>query len=374
MSDILTKNDSPVNALLWTREEEELLKDWSDIANRFRWLHERSSLVFKKKNNKIALPVIVISTLTGTANFGINSLVPASFIQTAQVVIGGANIICGILTTIQTYFKYAENTEAHANAAKLWAKFQSIIAIELAIEPGKRKHPTVFLKFCIEEYNKLKEYSPQIPPEIATIFKSTFRRKNIKLPDIYDEINPTMTYSDYVSRNIKPNNNKDNSEISEPKTPSSALYDSKLDIDDLEANLRRIPSAFNHRPVKELANNFRNNLKQNIKNNVKSLDLDDISGISVEGKISEVKKATLNQKNDIQNELANIKPNVKGLISSLKANIGTALNNQINEINKNIKPIDSQSSTPRSNSPQDRTNSIFINSDTEINKTNLKNI
>ena len=364
MSDILTKNDSPVNALLWTREEEELLKDWSDIANRFRWLHERSSIVFKNKNNKIALPVIMISTLTGTANFGINSLVPAGFIQTAQVVIGGANIFCGILTTIQTYFKYAENAEAHANAAKLWGKFQSVIAIELAIEPAKRKNPTVFLKFCIEEYNKLKEYSPQIPPEIASLFKSTFRRKNIKLPDIYDEINPTLTYSDYVSRNIK--NNQDDPSL--PKTPKSMNDSSTLDkpIDDIETGLKRFPSAYNHKPVKNMIGALNKNIK----------DIDNESGISIEKTVKQVEKYTINQKDNIKHELENIKPNVQGLISSLSKNIGNSLTNKLDSLtitkNKIIQdPIDDRSRSP---SPIEGKSIILNNLNTETNKNNLKNI
>ncbi len=360
MSDIITKTESPVNALLWTREEEELLKDWSDIANRFRWLHERSAIVYKNKNNKIALPVIMISTLTGTANFGINSLVPAEFIQTAQVVIGGANIFCGILTTIQTYFKYAENSEAHQNASKMWAKFQSIIAIELAIEPSKRKHPTVFLKFCIEEYNKLKEYSPQIPPQIASAFKTIFRKKNLKLPDIYDEINPTLTYNDYVSRNIRSMNNKE--DISVPKTPSS-FVDSEggSNKEDIEAGLRRFPSAIPPKPVRELAKKF----------NKFPLDLDETSGISIELKKKEVEKCTTNQKDNIKNELENIRPAVQGLITNFHKTLENTLSSKINEVNKesNISEDTNSNRSVRGS----RSGSIILNNN-ESSKNNLKNI
>lgn len=369
MSDILTKNDSPVNALLWTREEEELLKDWSFVSNKFRWLHERSSLVFKTMNNKIALPVIIISTLTGTANFGLNSLVPAEFIQTAQVIIGGANIFCGILTTIQTYFKYAENAEAHANAAKLWSKFQSIIAIELAIEPSKRKNPTVFLKFCIEEYNKLKEYSPQIPPEIASLFKSTFRRKNITLPDIYDEITPVITYSDYVIRNVR----KERDDISVPKTPKhndSSTIDNK--VDDVEIGLQRYPSAYNHKPVKEIVNKFRQNVR----------DIDDESGISIERNVKSVEKYTANQKDNIKNELEHIRPNVQGLISSLSRNIGNSLSSRVNQIKTNVttninnvaSSIPDPNDISADSTPPEKPPIIIDQSNNEQSKNNLKTI
>lgn len=337
MSDIITKNESPVNALLWTREEEELLKDWADIANKFRWLHERSSMVFRKKNNKIALPVIMISTLTGTANFGIGSLVPQSYLQTAQVVIGGANILCGILTTIQTYYKYAENTEAHYNASKLWTKFQNLIAIELAIEPSKRKNPTVFLKFCIEEYNKLKEYSPQIPHEITHEFKSIFRRKHLKLPDIHNEINPTLTYNDYLIKNSKM--------PTIPKSPKSIF---EIESTDIETG------------------------KKTTKTDLSSpeIELENVSGISIENNIKSVEKHSTHQKHHIKNELDNLKPNVNGLINSLQKTISSTLKNKLDESRSAVRSINE----PMPPKPLIKKDSIILNSDVETNKNNLKHI
>ena len=201
MSDVMNGEDSPENALLWTREQEELLKDWCDIANCFRWLHEQASFKNRDINNKIALPVIVLSTLTGTANFAMKSLVAEEYQIYASAAIGGINIFCGILTTIQTYFKYAENTEAHSSASKLWSKLQRVIQIELSIDPVKRKHPNEFLKYCIDEYNKLTETSPSIPADIAEDFKNKFKKVNdVFKPDIYDKLTSTQTYINYLSR------------------------------------------------------------------------------------------------------------------------------------------------------------------------------
>jgi hypothetical protein len=201
MSDVMNGEDSPENALLWTREQEELLKDWCDIANCFRWVHEQASFKNREINNRIALPVIVLSTLTGTANFAMKSLVAEQYQVYASAAIGGINILCGILTTIQTYFKYAENTEAHSSASKLWSKLQRVIQIELSIEPAKRKHPNEFLKYCIDEYNKLTETSPTIPPEIADEFRNKFKKVNdVFKPDIYDKLTSAQTYINYISR------------------------------------------------------------------------------------------------------------------------------------------------------------------------------
>lgn len=207
MSEIMNKEDSPETALLWKKEQEELLKDWADIANCFRWLHEQSCFKFRSLNNQIALPVIILSTLTGTANFAIKSFVPESYMTIASAIIGLINIFCGVLTTIQTYYQYGELTESHNNASKLWSRLNRTIHIELAINPIKRRHPNDFLKYCIDEYNKLKENSPLIPMDVAATFRDKFQKmQNIFKPDMYDELGGTLMYIDYVSRNLSKQN------------------------------------------------------------------------------------------------------------------------------------------------------------------------
>lgn len=218
----MNQEDELENQVLWTKEQEELLKDWCDIANCFRWMHEQSSFKYKRINNQIALPVIVLSTLTGTANFGMNSLIPQSAQKFASAIVGGINIFCGVLTTVQTYFKYAETSEAHGTASKLWSKLQRIIGIELAIERAKRKRPNEFLKYCIEEYNKLKETSPVIPSDIAHQFRIRFKRVHtVYKPDVYEHLGATLTYTDYLSRNANNGGGGGGGGSSRAKRPSA---------------------------------------------------------------------------------------------------------------------------------------------------------
>jgi hypothetical protein len=303
MSDVMNKDDNPEVGLLWTREQEELLKDWCDIANCFRWLHEQASFKYRKINNRIALPVIVLSTLTGTANFGMKSLVPESAQQLAAAVVGGVNIFCGILTTIQTYFRYAELTEGHSSASKMWSKFQRLINIELAIEPSKRRHPNDFLKFCIDEYDKLKELSPTIPKDIAMEFKHKFKKTiNVFKPDIYDHLGQTLTYLDYVSRNKTGNPQRNATDIDELQS---------IRIDDSEVDIRHgkpRPSAMNHPPVNELKNKF---IGSQINNAINKSIAD--KRYSLES----VNRPSKDPKGDLDAELKALRPNIKGLINKL---------------------------------------------------------
>lgn len=365
MSDIMNKDDNPEVGLLWTREQEELLKDWCDIANCFRWLHEQASFKYRKINNRIALPVIVLSTLTGTANFGMKSLVPDSAQQLAAAIVGGVNIFCGILTTVQTYFRYAELTEGHASASKMWSKFQRLINIELAIEPSKRRHPNDFLKFCIDEYDKLKELSPVIPKDIAVEFKHKFRKTiNVFKPDIYDHLGQTLTYLDYVSRN------KTGNPIRNELTVTDLDELQSIRIDDSEVNLRPSkyrPSALNHPPINELKNHFIGNQINSVIN--KSI-LE--KNYSLEG----VQRPSKDPKGDLDAELKALRPNIKGLINKLNGieeiSLGDDNSKEVISLlkDRSIKEVDSvkKSSDPSGIIPPPNT----ANGDLSSNKSRIR--
>ena len=115
---------------IWTREQEELLAEWSEKAACYRWLHNRSEKKYRKGNYLFTIPVIIMSTLTGTANFGIDSIVPEEHKQLAQISIGAVNIFAGLLSTLHNFLHYAENMESHRNADISWSKFQRNISVE----------------------------------------------------------------------------------------------------------------------------------------------------------------------------------------------------------------------------------------------------
>ena len=57
------------NELGWAPEHEEILIEWADKAMCYRWLHSKSNALYSYLNALYTIPVIIISTLTGTANF-----------------------------------------------------------------------------------------------------------------------------------------------------------------------------------------------------------------------------------------------------------------------------------------------------------------
>ncbi len=177
------KKQEPKIEFKWTREQEELLAEWSEKAKCYRWLHARSEKLYRIRNYTFTIPVIILSTLTGTANFAMDSFVPEEKKQLAMAAVGSVNIFAGILSTLQNFLRYAELMEAHRLSELQWSKFGRNIEVELALEPKRRKSAHDFLKVCRAEYDRLIEQSPTIDDKIILQFKRAFKGTDICKPD-----------------------------------------------------------------------------------------------------------------------------------------------------------------------------------------------
>ena len=177
---------------------------WADIAASYRWMHDKCEKKMAKSNMWITVPVIVLSTLTGSANFMLQSVIPPSDINSqkyAQIAIGSVSIFTGILTTLGNFFRYAQNSESNRVASIAWGKFQRQISIELALHPKERIDSMDFLKICRSDLDRLIEQSPPIPDDIIEEFEKEFEDiKNFKRPDIAHGIDHTKVFNSSDSR------------------------------------------------------------------------------------------------------------------------------------------------------------------------------
>ena len=182
----------------WTKEQERLMAEWADIAGCYRWLNDRAEKIFSRSNMFITIPVIILSTLTGTANFAIDSFVPGDDLSMKKYVsagIGGLSIFAGILTTLGNFFQYAQKSEAHRVAGIAWGKFQRMLTVELAIHPDNRIDAMDFLKICRQDLDRLIEQSPPIPDAVVVSFEREFKNiPDLKKPDICHGIEHTRVF------------------------------------------------------------------------------------------------------------------------------------------------------------------------------------
>jgi hypothetical protein len=193
-NDVVAPEAPQAVTIEWTPEHEGILIEWADKAMCYRWLHSKSYNLYARLNAWYTIPVIIISTITGTANFA-QERVPVEYQNYFAMVVGTFSITAGIITTIQQFLKITQLNEAHRVSSIAWDKFYRNIKIELAKHPMERMDVRQMIKMSKEEYDRLMETSPNIPEKIVGEFKVNFNKhstfEKIVKPEICDILIPT---------------------------------------------------------------------------------------------------------------------------------------------------------------------------------------
>ena len=202
----------------WTPEAEILLKEWSEKASCYRWLNDRCEKVYRRRYYFFSIPVIVLSTLTGTANFGMSSYVSPEGESTAKAIVGGLNLLAGLLSTLQTFLKIVEKMENHRQSGISWSKFGRSIQIELALDHKRRSPCHDFLNIARAEYDRLIEQSPLINDMVIQDFKKRFKDYKVSKPSITNGLDTCIIYKvdDVDTRLSPPQTEEEDEEIISP--------------------------------------------------------------------------------------------------------------------------------------------------------------
>lgn len=169
---------------IWNDSEVQILKKWGEIASSYRLLHDRAFREFQVKSYGLTIPVIILSTLSGTASFTIQSF-PESIQTYVPMVIGGVNICVGIIQTVSQFLRVNELTESHRVASISYGKFSRNIVTELSLPPKERTYNGIdFVQVCRTEMDRLIEQSPIIPMDLLREFEKNKDFLTITKPDV----------------------------------------------------------------------------------------------------------------------------------------------------------------------------------------------
>jgi hypothetical protein len=197
----------------WTKSTEELLVSWADISLCYTWIFDKSYRSYNNVNYSFTIPIVIFSTITGTLSMSLSSIVPEASLMTGQFVIGAVNIFIGILSTLQNFFRYAQQSELHLSATRDWAKLHRNIKIELSIERQYRKPAEEFVRYARQEYERLLNTRPVIPSNILNDFKRLYRNSDVIKPETLEKIKHLILDDD---RNMIINSSFQNTETPKP--------------------------------------------------------------------------------------------------------------------------------------------------------------
>lgn len=156
----------------WNERLEEYFASTGEKAHCLSWCHKRAEERYSASSIWIDLPVIVLGVLNGATSIGSKSLFGDS--DYASVGIGAVALITSILNTIGSYFAWARRAEAHKISSLQYAKLYRFLSIEMSLPRDERMTPKELLKYVKEQYDRLSEISPLIPPQVIAAFKQQF--------------------------------------------------------------------------------------------------------------------------------------------------------------------------------------------------------
>lgn len=162
------------NEIYWHPQHENILKVWGEQSACYRWMHYKAYEKYKMMSLCFTLPIIVISTVTGTANFAQETF-PPSWKTMAPVFIGGLNLFAAIMTTVLQFLKVNELLESHRVSSIQYGKLSRQIRLQLTLPIYERSHDgDAVVENSNLEYDRLIEQSPPVPEDIIKLFHRTF--------------------------------------------------------------------------------------------------------------------------------------------------------------------------------------------------------
>jgi hypothetical protein len=191
----------------WCPKQEKLLIRWAEKAAGYRWLHNHARMFYKKQNDWLSYPCIIISSITGVGGFAVLSPNDQNMSteQKQKIVIfqyffAFLNVVAGILTSISKFNNSSRMMESHSVMCVQYSKFYRNIDMELSLETKYREDVLDFVNKVRLEYDRLLDEAPDIPSHTIEAFNDMFPDKENK-PDVCNGlsiISQDMTKSDEI--------------------------------------------------------------------------------------------------------------------------------------------------------------------------------
>ena len=174
----------------WNPALEEVIKREGETAESLFWLHNKATLWAQRRNDCLQIPTIVLSSVTGFFS-ATTDMVP-------QMALGGVSLLVGILTTINSYYRFSSRQEAHKIAAQLYMKAYKTIEVELSLPVSQRSDAGALLKELRDQLARISETAPPVPEVVIAAYKREFREGTTAKPIIANGLDPIVVFRESV--------------------------------------------------------------------------------------------------------------------------------------------------------------------------------
>lgn len=198
----MSEGDALSKTVSWSDDLELYFKQTGERANALAVIHKRAEALYSYRRTYIDMPVIVISSLVGFLSVGSTSMFAGREME-SSVALGILSLFVSVLNTTGSYFGWAKRAEGHRISAIQYGKLFRFLGIELSLPREERMSPHDLLKLTKENYDRLQEISPLVPPELIKEFATRFKKyeDKVALPDELNGLSSIRIHTNPMLRN-----------------------------------------------------------------------------------------------------------------------------------------------------------------------------
>lgn len=209
--------------------EFKILKGWELETNAYHLLHEKSTEYYSRLNFYFMIPIIILSSSTGTLgllNAGESQFANINGVNIISIFIGSFGFLTAILTTIHNFLNIQKLEANHNNHAIEYSKISKEIKMQIYLsETDVKVYSNIaeYIKQCKQKIDKLIESAPTIPSHVEISLDSKLNEIRYSHAGEIDELITLVT-----------RNNNENVCKNMPKTLTSDIKITVMDT--IESN------------------------------------------------------------------------------------------------------------------------------------------
>lgn len=201
----------------WSYPLETYFSSTGEKAQCLSVLHKKAEALFSTRRTFIDLPVIIGSGVIAFLNAGSSSMFEGEA-KMSSIALGIGSLAIGVLNSIGTYFGWSKRAEGHRISAIHYARMFRFLSVEMSLPRHERMSPADLLKYTKDQYDRLAEISPMLPPEAVAEFKARFKDpkyKDISKPEEANGLEAIVVYTAETAKTPKPIEEKPNLSLRE---------------------------------------------------------------------------------------------------------------------------------------------------------------
>ena len=155
--------------VVWNDSLERLYESWHRRVAAAEHGHRLMADRLRRRYFLLGIPVVVFTTLVGTSAFASLSGASNSSITTRNadsdvvlLIVGGISVLAAVLSSLQTFLRYATRAEGHRIAALRYETLRREMAETLALSPEFRGQPDRDLDNARNRMDRYAKESPTI--------------------------------------------------------------------------------------------------------------------------------------------------------------------------------------------------------------------